>query len=90
VAYGTIASEVPGELIAAAVAVGRAEKGNFGVIMECSGRCSRAEIEERVKSMVTEGFTLRGLSPKGVQTASIEWRVRQVGAVIAAVPLWYA
>ena len=89
VAYGSITSNIPGDLIAAAVAVGRSEPDQFGIIMECSGRCSRGEIEERVRVMAAEGFAARGLPLNDVQVASVEWRVRRVGAVIAAVPLWY-
>ncbi len=89
VAYGTIASNVPGNLIAAAVAVGRGDPAEFGVIMECSGHCTREEIEARIRAMVAEGFALRGLPLNEVQVAAVEWRVERTGAVIAAVPLWY-
>ena len=89
VAYGTIASDVPGDLIAAAVAVGRGDPAEFGMIMECSGHCTRQEIESRIRAMVTESFALRGLPLGEVQVAAVEWRVQRTGAVIAAVPLWY-
>ncbi len=89
VAYGTIASDAPGDLIAAAVAVGRGNPAEFGVIMECSGHCTRREIEERIRAMVAEGFAVRGLPLNEVQVTAIEWRVQRIGAVIAAVPLWY-
>lgn len=90
VAYGTIASDTPGDRIAAAVAMGRSTPEEFGVIMECSGHCSREEIEERIRAMVAEGFAVRGLPLTEVRVAAIEWRVQKIGAVIAAVPLWYA
>lgn len=89
VAYGTIASDVPGDLIAAAVAVGRGDPAEFGMIMECSGHCTRQEIESRIRAMVAESFALRGLLLNEVQVAAVEWRVQRTGAVIAAVPLWY-
>ncbi|MGE5549022.1 MAG: pyruvoyl-dependent arginine decarboxylase [Bacteroidota bacterium] len=89
VAYGTIASSTPGDLIAAAVAVGRCAPDRFGVIMECSGHCSRGEIEARIRAMVAEGFAVRGMPSGEVLVASVEWRVKKIGAVIAAVPLWY-
>ena len=90
VAYGTIVSDCPGEIIAAAVAVGRGGTDDFGVIMECSGCYCRQEIEYRIRAMVAEAFVNRGMDLKTVQVAAIEWTVRKIGAVIAAVPLWYA
>ncbi|MGE5598241.1 MAG: pyruvoyl-dependent arginine decarboxylase [Bacteroidota bacterium] len=89
IAYGTIASTTPGDRIAAAVAVGRSTPEEFGVIMECSGHCSREELEERIRAMVAQSFVTRGLHLSEVRVAAAEWRVRNVGAVIAAVPLWY-
>ena len=44
IAYGSITSSEPGELISAAVAVGIQAEG-FGVIMEFSGRCSKEKAE---------------------------------------------
>lgn len=90
VAYGTLTSNLPGDLIAAAVAVGRSTSEQFGVIMECSGHCTRKEAEARIRAMVAEGFAVRNVPLSEVQVASVEWRVKKVGAVIAAVPLWYA
>jgi len=90
VAYGSLTSDKPGDPIAAAVAVGRGDPEAFGVIVECSGHCSRQEIEARVRGMIAEAFAVRGMPLHQVQTASIEWRVERVGAVLAAVPLWYA
>lgn len=50
-AYGSIISDVPGEIISAAVAVGLSED-SFGVIMEFSGRCTKDKAEEVIKEMV--------------------------------------
>ncbi|MGB9826656.1 MAG: pyruvoyl-dependent arginine decarboxylase, partial [Desulfofundulus sp.] len=53
VAYGAITSTTPGDIIAAAVAVGIPEKG-FGVIMEYSGHTSRQEAEKIIREMVED------------------------------------
>ncbi len=90
VAYGSITCSEPGALIAAAVAVGRGDPADYGVIMECSGHCGREEIEARIRAMVKEGFAVRGVELKEIKVAAVEWRVQKIGAVIAAVPLWYA
>ena len=47
IAYGSITSSEPGELISAAVAVGIQAEG-FGVIMEFSGRCSKERLKPKL------------------------------------------
>lgn len=87
-AYGFIVSDVPGELISAAVAVGISEE-SFGVIMEFSGKCSKAEAEETVAAMVREGFETRRKPLKEIKVAAVEHRVEKIGCCLAAIPLWY-
>lgn len=87
-AYGSIVSDVPGELIAAAVAVGVGED-SFGVIMEFSGKCTKAEAEEIIKEMVREAFETRKKPLKEIKVAAVEHRVEKIGCALAAVPLWY-
>lgn len=87
-AYGSIVSDRPGELIAAAVAVGFSED-DYGTIMEFSGRCSAAEAERQVTEMVEESFAVRGLRLRDVKVASAELRVERIGAAVAAAVLWY-
>ncbi len=87
-AYGYIISDVPGELIAAAVGVGFSED-TFGVIMEYSGKCSREEAEKIIESMLKEAFETRGMELDGIKIASVDHRVEKVGCALAAVPLWY-
>lgn len=90
IAYGSIESDEPGELIAAAVAVGLAtEEDGFGVIMEFSGRGGAREAEERVRAMAEEAFATRGIPLRRVLTRSVEHRVVRVGCAFAAVALWY-
>lgn len=88
-AYGTITSDVPGELIAAAVAVGVGEDGQYGVIMEFSGRCSRQEAEEQVAEMARAAFRQRGRELARVIVRGVEHQVRDIGCAFASVALWY-
>jgi arginine decarboxylase len=88
IAYGSIVSEVPGELISASIAVGISEN-TFGVIMEFSGKCSRDEAETAVVSMVKEAFASRNMVLMDIKVASTEHRVEEIGCAFAAAPLWY-
>lgn len=87
-AYGSIISDVPGELLAAAVGVGVADDGR-GVIMEYSGNCSAAEAEAIIRAMVEEAFATRGFTLKDIKIKAAEHRVEKIGCAFAAVPLWY-
>lgn len=87
-AYGSIWSDVPGDLIAAAVGVGISEN-SFGVIMEFSGHCSREEAEAKIESMVKEAFATRGMELKEIKLAAAEHRVENIGCALAAVPMFY-
>jgi arginine decarboxylase len=87
-AYATISSNRPGDLIAAAVAVGIPDVSSFGVIMECSGHCSQQELEERIRRMVVDAFAMRHLPLRQIKVASVEHRVEICGSVLAGVGLW--
>lgn len=88
IAYGSISSQDPGAMIAAAVAVGFG-CNDFGVIMEFSGCCSRVVAEQRVSEMVEEAFQYREIVLQEIKVAGVEHRVIRCGCVFAAVPLWY-
>ena len=88
IAYGAVTSTETGQLISAAVGVG-INKDSFGVIMEFSGHCGKAEAEEAVTKMVEEAFEIRGLELDEIKIASTEHRVEKIGCAFAAVPLWY-
>lgn len=88
-AYGTITSEIEGEVISAAVAVGIGEDGQYGVIMEFSGRCDRQQAEETVTEMATAAFSSRGRHLARVLVQATEHRVGRIGCAFAAVALWY-
>ena len=88
IAYGSIVSDIPGEVISAAVAVG-ISKDSFGVIMEYSGKCTKEEAEDRVRVMVEEAFRIRDMNLEEVKVAVTEHKVEKIGCAFAAVPLWY-
>ena len=88
IAYGSIVSAIPGEKIAAAVAVG-ISKDSFGVIMEFSGKCTQEEAEAKVLIMVREAFASRQMDLNDLKIASVEHQVKNIGCAFAAVPLWY-
>jgi arginine decarboxylase len=89
IAYGSLVSTEEGRVISASVAVGISSSENYGVIMEFSGYCSKAEAEERVLEMLREAFEVRGLPLNKFYVKAVDHVVRKIGCVFAAVPLWY-
>jgi len=88
-AYASITSDVPGQIIASAVAVALPKEPHYpGLIMEHSGRGSKVEIEEMVRQMALEGMKLRKRKIKELKSMAVEHRVQKVGATLAAVVLW--
>ncbi len=89
IAYGSIASGVAGQRLSACVGVG-IKRGSFGMIMEFSGECGRADAEEVVRGMVEEAFANRHMAVDEVMIKSVEITVPagQVACAFAAVPLW--
>ena len=88
-AYACITSDVPGEIISAGVAIALPEDENQnGLIMEYSAKGERRKIEEILRNMVVEGMKLRGWKIKDLQTVVSEYRVKRIGATLAAVVLW--
>jgi len=88
-AYAALTSNVPGEIISAGVAVALPEDENQnGLIMEYSAKGTRHKIEEIVRNMAAEGMKLRGWKIKDLQTVVSEYRVKRIGATLAAVILW--
>ncbi len=89
VAYGTIASGVAGQRLSACVGVG-IKRRSFGMIMEFSGECDKAEAEGIVRGMLEEAFANRGMALDEVKIKSVETTVPagEVACAFAAVPLW--
>lgn len=88
-AYAAIQSEVPGDVISAAVGVGLGEEGEYGVIMEFSGRCRRQEAERAIQAMLEEAFRQRGRTLRRSIIRGVEHQVQHIGCALAAVALWY-
>ncbi|WP_041313580.1 pyruvoyl-dependent arginine decarboxylase [Heliomicrobium modesticaldum] len=87
-AYGSIVSDIPGETIAAAIAVG-VSPDSFGVIMELTGKFTKEEAEARITRMVQEAFEVRGMELKEIKVQAVDHTVETIGCAFAAAPLWY-
>ncbi|MGQ9509300.1 MAG: pyruvoyl-dependent arginine decarboxylase [Thermodesulfobacteriota bacterium] len=88
-AYASITSDVPGEIIAAGVAIALPkERNRNGLIMEYSAKGKKEQIEEKVRQMALEGMKLRGWEVKDLKSIAIEYQVKKIGAAFAAVVLW--
>lgn len=88
-AYASITSDVPGEIIAAGVAIALPkERNRNGLIMEYSAKGKKEQIEEKVRQMALEGMKLRGWEVENLKSIAIEYQVKKIGAAFAAVVLW--
>ena len=89
-AYASIISDIPGELISAAVAAALPEDVERpGLIMEYSARGHKEEVESIVKNMAEQGMAKRGTKITKIMSASVESKVEHIGAAFAGVILWY-
>jgi arginine decarboxylase len=88
-AYAALTSDLPGETISAGVALALPEDENQnGLIMEYSAKGERLQIEKTVRNMAMEGMKLRGWPIKELKSIAIEYKIKKIGAVLAAVVLW--
>lgn len=88
-AYAALTSDVPEEVISAGVALALPEDENQnGLIMEYSAKGDRRTIEETVRNMAVEGMKLRRWPIRELKSIAIEYKIKRVGAVLAAVVLW--
>ncbi len=88
-AYASITSDVPGEIISAGVAIALPkDKNRNGLIMEYSAKGKKEQIEEKVRQMALEGMKLRGWEVQDLNSIAIEYKVKKIGAALAAVVLW--
>ncbi len=87
-AYAAQASEVPGEVVAAAVGWARPEDpGKNGVIMEFHDKATREEAERMIVQMLGEAFRVRGERIRDMRVFAVEHRVERTGCAVAAVTL---
>jgi len=88
-AYASLCSDVPGEVISAAVAIGIPRDVNrAGLIMEYSARAEENIVVEKVKKMVEKGMELRSRPIRDIMAISATYKVVAIGAVFAGVVLW--
>ncbi len=89
VAYASLCSDVPGEVISAAVAIAIPEDPNrAGLIMEYSARAEEDVVLAQVKRMVEKGMELRKRPIKEIKAISATYKVDTVAGVFAGVVLW--
>jgi arginine decarboxylase len=88
-AYVYISSDIPGEIISAAVAIALPkDDGQPGLIMEYSARGCKEETELIAKNMAHQGMKMRQQETREIKSISAEYKVRKIGAAFAAVILW--
>ena len=89
VAYASLTSDSPGDIISAAVAIGIPKDPNrAGLIMEYSARAEEGVVVDRVKKMVEKGMEVRNRAIKEIMPISASHKVVSIGAVFAGVVLW--
>ncbi len=88
-AYASITSDIPGDIISSAVAVGVSEDPNLAsLIMEYSARADKETVEIQVRKMAEEGMKFRNRNIKEIKSISATHKVISYGATFAAVILW--
>ncbi|MEW6380347.1 MAG: arginine decarboxylase, pyruvoyl-dependent [bacterium] len=89
VAYASISSDMQDEFISAAVAAAFPADPDYpGLIMEYSAQGRKHDIEIIVRHMAEQGMKLRRQDIREIQSISIEYQVKKIGAAFAAVVLW--
>ncbi|MCX5813781.1 MAG: arginine decarboxylase, pyruvoyl-dependent [Proteobacteria bacterium] len=89
VAYASLNSDIPGETISSAVAIGIPKDENrAGLIMEYSAKAEENIVLEQVKKMVKKGMEMRNREIKEIMAISASYKIAAIGAVFAGVVLW--
>jgi len=89
IAYAYETSELPGEMIAAAVAVGVPEDDSQpGVIMEYHTKGHAEECEEMARQLVRNAFESRASRLRHIRSAAVAAEVERVATAFAGVVLW--
>ena len=87
-AYAAMTSEVPGEVVAAAVGWALPDDpAKNGIIMEFHDKATREEAEQMIVQMLQEAFRTRGWRIAQMKVAAVEHRVERTGCALAAVTL---
>lgn len=88
-AGAVITSDLPGEVISAAVAVAYpVDRSRPALIMDYSGQGHKEDIEAIVRRMAQDGLSTRGLEVREIRSIAVQHRVEKTGGVFAAVVLW--
>lgn len=89
-AYGTIVSDIPGDRIASAVAIGfPCDESKVGVIMEYEGHCSKEQAETSVRQMTIEAMRNHGIEMKHIIVSGVDAVVENgCASCISAVAMW--
>lgn len=88
-AYASICSDVPGEVISAAVAIGiPKDASRAGLIMEYSAKAEESIVAAQVRKMVEKGMEMRKREIKEIMSISATHKTAGIGAAFAAVVLW--
>jgi arginine decarboxylase len=89
VAYASLTSDAPGDVISAAVAIGiPKDPDKAGLIMEYSARAEETVVLEQVRRMAEKGMEVRNRPIKEIKSISASFKIVTIGAVFAAVVLW--
>ena len=89
IAYASISSDLPNEVIASAVAVAIPEDPEKpGLIMEYSSRGHCEDMENIVRDMAQKGMEMRNEKIREIQSISSEHKIVKLGATFAGVVLW--
>jgi len=87
-AFAETTSEVPGEVISAAVGWARpTTPGLPGIIMEFHDKATRDEAERAIVQMLEEAFRVRSWDMGEMKVAAVEHQVERTGCAVAAVTL---
>ena len=87
-AYAEMTSEIPGEVIAAAVGWALPDDpARNGVIMEYHDKATREEAERMIVHMLREAFRARRWTIREMKVEAVEHRVERTGCALAAVAL---
>jgi arginine decarboxylase len=89
IAYTYESSDVAGEVIAAAVAVGVPKgEGDPGAIMEYHMKGTAEECEEMARNFARYALENRGYTVQRIQSAGVAARVSKLATAFAGVVLW--
>ena len=83
-----VTSEIPGEIISAAVAVAWPTDSQRGaLVMEYAACGHKEDIEAIARRMAEEGLRIRGLATRRLHSIAVQHRVQKLGCALACLVL---